>query len=329
MDFDPKSSTREQIAAAYRIAVEEIEEKARLMETPTILAERASQVKKAESVEELLKLSILNEDVTREYMELGQQINERKAGLEKLYGIALSEHSVEAVDRAVALIEECYDIETSRSESEYKEAFEKQQAETRSKEEEEQTVTESRISGIEDELERLSSESKQSAEREQAEYSYTLKRERKHAEENRLAEVKKREDELRQREESAKESKAALLKRLDEIALMQAEVDAIPNKTETARQEGIKAAEKRLGKEYAYTSTLEKKEYEHKTASLQYRYDRLLEKYKELREEKNAISERLAQCNAESRMLTSDTVRSIGGINILGPEKRMRQAAEK
>ena len=116
MDFDPKSSTREQIAAAYRIAVEEIEEKARLMETPTILAERANQVKKAESVEELLKLSILNEDVTREYMELGQQINERKAGLEKLYGIALSEHSVEAVDRTVALIEECYDIETSRSE---------------------------------------------------------------------------------------------------------------------------------------------------------------------------------------------------------------------
>ena len=48
-------------------------------------------------------------------MELGQQINERKAGLEKLYGIALSEHSVEVVDRTVALIE-CYDIETSRTE---------------------------------------------------------------------------------------------------------------------------------------------------------------------------------------------------------------------
>ena len=67
---------------------------------------------------------------------------------------------------------------------------------------------------------------------------------------------------------------------------------------------------------------LEKKSQEHKILALQNEYDRLLQKYERLSEETAELSNRLAQCNMESRKLTSDTVRYIGGINILHSDRR-------
>ena len=48
----------------------------------------------------------------------------------------------------------------------------------------------------------------------------------------------------------------------------------------------------------------------------------LMKKHTELSDEISDLSSRLDQCNAESRRLTGDTVRYVGGINILNSDAR-------
>lgn len=322
MVFDPKSGTKEQIAAAYNTALEKIKEKTEFTETPAVLAQREAHARIEAGVEELLKLDILNEEVTKEYRETINRIDDKKRMIERLYGITLTPCSLEAISMAGTIINDCYDNESARSEKEYSDELDAQNEESNERKEEERRLMNESLEKIEESITILTAETKLSIEREQSEYEYNLKRERKLAGEKRDALVRSREEELRVRENKTKECKADITARLEEITTMQKAVDDIPERIQEARQEGIQTAEKRLSREYGYNDSLEKKSREHKIASLQHQYDRLLEKYKLLVDEKNAISEKLAQCNAESRKLTSDTVRSIGGINILGPDKR-------
>ncbi|MBQ9438770.1 MAG: hypothetical protein IJU50_10625, partial [Lachnospiraceae bacterium] len=80
--------------------------------------------------------------------------------------------------------------------------------------------------------------------------------------------------------------------------------------------------EKLLNKANKYQTELDNKTEELKISSLQTDYDRLLKKYEVLEQDTAELSKRLEQCNMESRKLTSDTVRYIGGINILHSDRR-------
>ncbi|MDE6730252.1 MAG: hypothetical protein K2J71_05700, partial [Oscillospiraceae bacterium] len=81
-----------------------------------------------------------------------------------------------------------------------------------------------------------------------------------------------------------------------------------------------KKEEKELNKDYGYHKMLDEKDNQNKIQELQAELDRFEQKYNALLAEKNELSEKLDQCNAESRRLTSDTVKSIGGINILNAD---------
>ena len=154
-------------------------------------------------------------------------------------------------------------------------------------------------------------------EKKEAEFAYNLERERKLEAEKRALAVAAREEQLAARESEMAEKKAFCEARIAEIDALQERVDGIPAQLEGARKAGMKKAESRMNKAYGYEQAINEKDREHRIGALKAQYDRLLEKYAELREEKDDILRRLDECYAQSRVLTSDTVRSIGGINIL------------
>ncbi len=329
MTFDKEKSTKEMIAEAYQAALEGIRERNRLMETPAALAEKEKAGEKLRRVEELLKLGILNTAVTGAYEGLGERIREKKTALEKLYGINVCEESLQAVreasSKAFVLLAEEYE----QAETEYRTTLAGMESETAEQEEKLRAEAEERIASLREELKQLEVSSRTDFEREQAEYNYNQKRERKAAAEKRSAVIAEREQKLTLREETAREKRDHLQKRMDEIADMQSAVNGIPERLDVARQNGAKQAEKLLNKSYSYERALSDKDEELKLLALKAQYERLSEKYKILSEEKAAISKRLDQCNSESRALTSDTVRSIGGINILNAEPHPYAAAKK
>ena len=110
---------------------------------------------------------------------------------------------------------------------------------------------------------------------------------------------------------------------------MQEEVEAIPLKIEAAQREGAAEKARLLNKAYQYEAELENKNGELKRASLETEYEHLLKKYEAVKGETAELSKRLEQCNMESRKLTSDTVRFIGGINILNADNRTADPAGK
>ena len=179
---------------------------------------------------------------------------------------------------------------------------------------------ETEVAAIEEELRLLREKSDKDFEREQLEFDYNLKRERKTMQEKRNEVITEREDALKQREAEARDQKEACEKRLNEIEALEEEVADIPARIEAAKQEGAAEKEKLLNKEFKYRTELENKTEELKISALQGEYDRISEKLAALKEETANLSKRLDQCNMESRKLTSDTVRFIGGINILNSD---------
>ena len=122
------------------------------------------------------------------------------------------------------------------------------------------------------------------------------------------------------REKETKERKEECEKRLEEIELLEEKVEDIPAKVEEAGKEGAREREFLINKANKYQTELSNKTEELRIGSLQTEYDRLLKKYEALEQDAANLSKRLDQCNMESRKLTSDTVRFIGGINILNPD---------
>ena len=89
---------------------------------------------------------------------------------------------------------------------------------------------------------------------------------------------------------------------------------------ESAKAEGATAKEKELKKDYGYHKWMADKENDTRINELKDEFDALQKKYQELCKEKESLSAKLDKVNAESRQLTSDTVKSIGGINILNTD---------
>ena len=326
-DFNINNTTMEQIAEAYNAAREDIIKRQELLQTPAMRAELNRQKELEKSAEDVINLNILSTNITGEYNDLVKKISDKRDELERLYGITIDENSPGAVAAAKSLLEDNFrqtyqtavtSYEDESRKIEVKAAEDRQLAEDKFNEQ---------IAALNEKLDSLIAESKITDERESSEYDYSLDRKRKIEREERENIIRKREIELSEREKSVDDEKQALEEKISDISLMQKNVESIPVQLQNARQEGIRKANKRLGHEYEYSMSLQTKDHENKMAAMENQYDRLEEKYKRLKEEMDSIAERLAKCNEESRILTGETVKSIGGINILNQDQRMHANA--
>lgn len=324
MEYDVNISAAEYLSTLYKESMAECEKQAKLKETPADIVRREEIKNTLDKAESLIKLGILCEEAVSEYHYLDSEISAKKLLIKRLYGIEAGDLSLIALNNA----KENYTISFSafiQNETENlnakKEEFE---LECREKLDGVHNDETEKISAIENEISVIKQESDKEFLREQEEYDYSLQRSRKAAKDVRAAVVAERENELHLREKKAEADKEECINRIAEIDAMQKAVDEIPLRLEEARKRGAEKEAGVISKSFAYARELEDADHKHKLQSVQSQYENLKAKYEQICAEILDINERLDKCNAESRKLTSDTVRSIGGINILNAERKNR-----
>ena len=320
MILDNSKSAKEYISEAYAQELTSIQAKAKLLETPASIIEKEKTEKTFQMVEALLSRDILSEDVTSEYSELLTAIEAKKEELKKLYGIEVSEGALQAVKNAQKSVSEQFSAELAQKEKDFQEELQKAEDSIQEQIDTKNNETDLQVQEIRKKAEETKSSAVQEAKREKEQYDYDLARARKQEKEERAKLIAEREKALQEKEQAAQDAKQACLDKLAEIDALSAKVDEIPTVLESAKAEGAEAKEKELKKDYGYHTWMAEKENETVISELKDEFNALQQKYQELCKEKEALSTKLDKVNAESRQLTSDTVKSIGGINILNSD---------
>ena len=313
-------SAREYLEEEYAAAFKEREERIKITITPAEIRENEKKDGVFEDARELLSLNILNHDIVDAYNELENKLKDKQTEIEMLYGTTVSGESLDVIKEVYHKIKEQCELEIEESGRKFEEELSSVRLNTEVVIQKKRSAAEEETGRILGETESLKTTFERDFERERIEYEYKLQRERKTEQEKRDAEVRARKEELSLKEAEIKETKAGCRKKLDGIDELQTAVDDIPALIDKARAEGAKEKEAELSRNNAYKAEIEKKEQENRIQALKDEYSRLSQKYAELSDEVMELSNRLDQCNAESRRLTGDTVRYIGGINILNSE---------
>ena len=111
-----EKSTREYLVEEYQLSLVEAEDTAKAMETPVDIAKREKEEELFADAEELLKLNILNDEYSKDYIELGNKISVKTTEIEKLYDIEINEYSLRAIRAASERIKKVYDEELLKEE---------------------------------------------------------------------------------------------------------------------------------------------------------------------------------------------------------------------
>lgn len=322
MNLDNNKKATDYISEAYEPALKAIQAKAKQMENPSDIIAKEKVDNTIRLADDVINMNILNSETTSEYTELNERIQAKKDEIAKIYGIEIFPESLQAIKNAyIALANDFTEYLDNRT-TEFDQQQQQELEDVQAKIKEETDANTVQVNAIYEEISNKVANNKQETQREQAEYAYNLKRSRKQAQEERAKLVEDREKAIQLEEQAVQERKQACLDRLQEIAELQAKVDNIPNLIDQATLEGATQKEKELGKDYGYKSAIAKKDFDNEIASLQNDYDRLQQKYDQVRQEKQVLSNRLDKCYAESRQLATDTVKSTGGINILNSDNR-------
>lgn len=320
MILDKNKDATAYLSEAYLAQMEIIQAKTKMLETPESIIQREQMARTLELAEKVVDRGILNAETTDKYFEVMKKIEEKKQDIKKFYGIDADADSLEAIRNAYQVLSQKFSDELTDEDDAFQKKLEEDKKDAQDKLAESEKETSEKIDEIRQKKQELEKEYHQFATRENEQYTYDLKRARKQAKEEREKMLAERESALKEKENEAQEEKQQRLTRMNEISDMEAKVESIPTLIEQAKQESATAKEKELNKDYGYHKMLEEKDNQNKINELQAELDRLEQKYDALLEEKDELSDKLDKCNAESRQLTSDTVKSIGGINILNAD---------
>lgn len=329
MILNNSKSAKEYISETYAGEITSIQAKAELFVTPASIIEKEKTENTFRLADAVVKRGILAPEVTGEYFEISEKIAEKKKEIEKLYGISVNDNSLEAVKKSFNILVKQFSQELKDADNEFKEKMEKFKTDAQTAVDEKRAVNDDEISALKQQADETVKNYKQESSREKEEYTYNLKRSRKQAKEERAKVIAERESALQEKEKEAQDSKQACIDKLAEIEEMNAKVESIPELIEKAKAESASAKEKELNKDYGYHKMLDEKDNQNKVNELRAELDRLVQKYNALCTEKDTLSEKLDNCNAESRQLTSDTVKSIGGINILNADSHQYNGTGK
>ena len=320
MILDKNKDATTYLAEVYLTQMETIQAKAKMLETPESIIQEEQTARTLALAEKVVARGILNAETTDQYFEVMRKIEEKKQDVKKFYGIDVDADSLAAIRNAHQVLSQEFFDELADEDNAFQEKLEKDKQDTQDKLVQSEQEIDEKISEIQQKKKELEQEYRQSATRENEQYTYDLKRARKQEKEEREKVLAEREAALKEKETDANKARQECFEKLDEIAAMESQVERIPALLEQAKQEAAAAKEKELNKDYGYHKMLEEKDNQNKIQELRAELDRLEQKYNALLAEKEVLSEKLDKCNAESRQLTSDTVKSIGGINILNAD---------
>lgn len=313
-------NTKQELYDAYMAQKKQLEARAAMKDDPVAAQENKRKAAVLVSADEVAKMDILSPEIVQKYKDLCEAIDMKKTTLKDLYDIEAEASSLVALINAhkdkEQELKDKYKKLSDDLETEYQEkkaSKENELIELEIKKEEVLNVTASENKSLVEELDKA-------RKREKEEYEYNLKRERKIAEDKWNDEKAAKEKALADREESIAETEAVLAAKEEYIEELERKVSEIPTLIETATNEGIKKGKADADKSNAFEvrSINQKNEYEQ--ASLRDRVSRLESDLAASNAKNDVLQEKLDAAYAQMRELAAETVKSAGGVKIIGNE---------
>lgn len=313
-------NTKQELYDAYMEQKKQLEARTAMKDDPVVAQENKRRAAVLVSADEVAELDILSPGVVQQYKDLREAIEMKKDTLKDLYDIEVEASSLVALINAhkdkEQELKDKYKKLSEDLESEYQEKKslkENELIELEIKKEEVLNVTASENKALFEELDKA-------RKREREEYEYNLKRERKIAEDKWNDEQAAKEKALAEREASIAETEAVLAAKEEYIEELERKVSEIPDLIESATNEGIKKGKEDADKSNAFEvrSINQKNEYEQ--ASLRDRVTRLESDLAASNAKNDVLQEKLDAAYAQMRELAAETVKSAGGVKIIGNE---------
>ena len=313
-------NTKQELYDAYMAQKKQLETRAAMKDDPVVAQENKRKAEVLVSADEVAEMNILSPVVVQQYKDLREAIDMKKTTLKDLYDIEAEASSLVALINAhkdkEQELKDKYKKLSDDLEAEYQEKKalkESELIELEIKKEEVLNVTASENKSLFEELDKA-------RKREKEEYEYNLKRERKIAEDKWNDEKAAKEKALADREESIAETEAVLAAKEEYIEELERKVSEIPTLIESATNEGIKKGKADADKSNAFEvrSINQKNEYEQ--ASLRDRVSRLESDLAASNAKNDVLQEKLDAAYAQMRELAAETVKSAGGVKIIGNE---------
>lgn len=310
-------STKQEIMEAYEAALKKIEETEAGKDDPVAVAKIENDKKVIESADSVAEGNILNPAIIAQYNDLKAAIQMKKEELQNLYGIESKANSLVAIINA-----------HKDKEAELKEKFKSDEAvlisDMAAQEEalnadikELEQKKENLIIATKAEYDELRKELDKQRKRDNEEYEYNLKRNRK-IDDNEWADAKAaREKELAEREAAVRADEAELAEKTSYIEELEKKVEEIPTLVQEATDEGIKKGKADADKSNAFEVRALKQKNDYDVQILEDKVNRLELEVGSLRDEKVALQAKLDEAYAQMRDLAAETVKSTGGVKIL------------
>ena len=291
-----------------------------MKDDPVVVQENKRKAAVLVSADEVAEMDILSPVVVQQYKDLREAIEMKKTTLKDLYDIEAEASSLVALINAhkdkEQELKDKYKKLSDDLEVEYQEKKalkENELIELEIKKEEVLNMTASENKSLVEELDKA-------RKREKEEYEYNLRRERKIAEDKWNDEKAAKEKALAERESSIAETEAELAAKEEYIEDLERKVSEIPALIEAATNEGIKNGKADADKSNAFEvrSINQKNEYEQ--AALRDRVTRLESDLDASNAKNDVLQEKLDAAYAQMRELAAETVKSAGGVKIIGNE---------
>jgi len=169
----------------------------------------------------------------------------------------------------------------------------------------------------EEEIAETMARKKKDWEREQEEYGYSLKMERRKEDDGFELEKTKKEnkwkEEMAKREQQIEEQKSILQKRVEEIVTLEKTADELPEKIRLAEEMATKAAEEKTRAEYALEMKLKTQEWQAEKMMSQAKIEALSDTTRQQMEEIKSLKTSLANANQQAQTLAATVIENMAG----------------
>lgn len=310
-------STKVEIMEAYKAAVAKLDAKSAMIDDPAKEAAAKLKAEVIKSADATAKEDIFNPEIIKKYNDLTEAIEIKQLELDELYGIETKANAMAAMINAYKEkneeLKENQAAKEAAIEAELGEKRDTLKAEIEALKQQKQDV----MNSVNAEAKAKEDAIKLARHRDEEEYAYNLKRNRKAENDKWEDEKAAREKILELRETAALEKETELNAKADYIKELEAKVEEIPTLIAAAKEEGINKGKADADKSNAFEVRALKKDAEYQKQLLEDKNERLAEDLATARAEKIEVQQKLDDAYAQMRELAAKTVESTGGVKIL------------
>lgn len=313
-------STKDVIFKAYQDAMEKITKMELEKFDPVAEKEAAQKKEMFKSADEIIESGILNETIVEQYLNLEAAIEAKKKELREMYDIEKEASTFTALVNAHKDKEEELKAEYALKEKTAVEALEQRKAEIEAEIASLLEQHEVKINKYNEEEKERKAEIEKARRREEEEYEYSRDRKRKLDEDQWADEKNARESTMAELEASVMSRASAVSEREEKLDEMEAQIKAIPDLIEEARQEGIKKGKADAEKSHLFEKRHMETEFSYQKKDLEGQVERLEADLAAEKALSTSLQNKLDGAYAQMRELAADTVKSNGGVKILSGE---------